>query len=549
MLTCSPRHRAILNRRGHGRQSGVVIMLLLILVVLIAGTLSVALLSSHAPKIRNERVTEDALARAKEALIAYAVSDANRPGELPCPDTNNNGRVDVGVDTSGSNCAQLVGRLPWFTLGLPDLRDGSGERYWYAVSDRFHAGGTVKLNSETVGQLRVTGIVPASDVVAVIFAPGPALSSLGQDRSTPGNQVSVTNYLEGTNATSPTDFVAATSSPTFNDRLLTISPAEIFYFVEKRAARELRPHFATYLADWGRYPYPGPWSQPATQNDFRGAAGSFEGQLPVTADVNFATWGAATISASASGGGICLVNATNGNLECTYEAAGTATPPWWCAFFPWLCPPPGPGTMPAGTEIVVSANTNNVGLMFADPPVVNQPGPMKIVATASGELNSQALVKGLDSSGTGTLAFSGRTPVSATTATVVIPKPIPSAWLTSSWITRNDWHRLAYYAISPGFAPGGSAICTVPADPCNPAATPAADQCLSICNSTTGVEILNVEVLVTMTGPEVAGQDRTSPALANYLEAGNQTTLDRVFERRVRDDGFNDQAVEIVPLP
>ena len=32
---------------------------------------------------------------------------------------------------------QRLGRLPWKTLGLPDLRDGYAERLWYAVSTRY----------------------------------------------------------------------------------------------------------------------------------------------------------------------------------------------------------------------------------------------------------------------------------------------------------------------------------------------------------------------------------------------------------------------------
>ncbi len=31
---------------------------------------------------------------------------------------------------------QRLGRLPWKTLGLPDLRDAFGERLWYAVSSK-----------------------------------------------------------------------------------------------------------------------------------------------------------------------------------------------------------------------------------------------------------------------------------------------------------------------------------------------------------------------------------------------------------------------------
>ena len=35
------------------------------------------------------------------------------------------------------------GRLPWKTLAIPDLRDGAGERLWYAVSVRFKRNNTI----------------------------------------------------------------------------------------------------------------------------------------------------------------------------------------------------------------------------------------------------------------------------------------------------------------------------------------------------------------------------------------------------------------------
>ena len=53
---------------------------------------------------------------------------ASRLGDLPCPDRDDDGDADAvpGCDTA----ALALGRLPWKTLGLPDLRDGDGERLW-----------------------------------------------------------------------------------------------------------------------------------------------------------------------------------------------------------------------------------------------------------------------------------------------------------------------------------------------------------------------------------------------------------------------------------
>ena len=77
---------------------------------------------------RSNREAESykALLQIREALIARAVADLNRPGSLPCPDINGDGTPEQ----TPSDCVQFSGWLPWRTLDLPDLRDSSGERFW-----------------------------------------------------------------------------------------------------------------------------------------------------------------------------------------------------------------------------------------------------------------------------------------------------------------------------------------------------------------------------------------------------------------------------------
>ncbi|NNM81967.1 MAG: hypothetical protein HKL98_05115, partial [Burkholderiales bacterium] len=120
------------------------------------------------------------LSEARDALIGYAVSDATRPGELPCPDMNDDGVIQIATDYVGSNCKSYVGRLPWKTLNLPDLRDAAGERLWYAISPAYHANGSAILDSDTSGALTVYAsdglTLFSSNAVAVIFSPGAALN-------------------------------------------------------------------------------------------------------------------------------------------------------------------------------------------------------------------------------------------------------------------------------------------------------------------------------------------------------------------------------------
>lgn len=93
--------------------------------------------------IQRDAVTELALKQAKESLIAYATAHTvldpdtpNGPGYFPCPDKDDDGVADWNCGNFSGTSAQTrrLGRLPWKTLKMPDLRDSSGERLWYAVS-------------------------------------------------------------------------------------------------------------------------------------------------------------------------------------------------------------------------------------------------------------------------------------------------------------------------------------------------------------------------------------------------------------------------------
>jgi hypothetical protein len=97
-----------------------------------------------------------ALARAKAALIGFAATYADDPdhkgqpqGYLPCPDVDGDG----SAETCSSRGKTVLGRFPWRTLGLPPLRDGSGECLWYVVSGTYKDNPKGILTSDTDGQL------------------------------------------------------------------------------------------------------------------------------------------------------------------------------------------------------------------------------------------------------------------------------------------------------------------------------------------------------------------------------------------------------------
>ncbi len=102
------------------------------------------------------------------------------------------------------------------------------------------------LNSDTLGQLAVTGIEPTGNAVAIVFAPGAPLGA--QSRSS-ANENIATNYLEGENenGNNPT-FTTAADSSTFNDRLLALTNGDLMPAVERRVAREMISILQQYQA-------------------------------------------------------------------------------------------------------------------------------------------------------------------------------------------------------------------------------------------------------------------------------------------------------------
>src|SRR5688500_14571592 len=121
-------------------QRGIALMLALLALLGLAGFVLAAALGAIPPD--RHHVSDRALAQAREALLAYATDRAIDavvgPGYLPCPDRDDDGWAEptCGSLSGDSGQAQRLGRLPWKTLGLPDLRDGHGERLWYAVGSK-----------------------------------------------------------------------------------------------------------------------------------------------------------------------------------------------------------------------------------------------------------------------------------------------------------------------------------------------------------------------------------------------------------------------------
>lgn len=310
--------RASKFKPAHKQRGAAFIVMVVILVIGIT-TFYVNALSATAIQNGKDKITALSLAQARDALIGYSVSvkldsGSDRPGHLPCPDIDNDGSSDTPCgDASGSNQSLRLGRLPWRTLNLPDLRDGSGERLWYAVSNNFKkttatpctvAGQTTCLNSDTAGSITLRnkdGLVlfdsgTANGLAAVIISPSAALiriDNISQSRSctigtdcdstekctsptpTTSPKCNPQNYLDlaSLGGEDNANFIDASSSNGFiqgpikdsnenylvNDQVMAITVDDIMQSVQKRVAAEVRQCLNEYAANSinkGRYPWP-----------------------------------------------------------------------------------------------------------------------------------------------------------------------------------------------------------------------------------------------------------------------------------------------------
>ena len=252
------------------KQRGAVLMVMLVILIIGATAMLVSSLNSVTPQLARDKNSSDALAQAKEALIGYAITysdtHTNVNGFLPCPDQGQNITQD---GTANSSCAvtdiSAIGKLPWKSLGLPPLRDGSGECLWYAVSGTYkNSPDTDLMNWDNNGLFQImatdgvsflAGSSADNQPVAVIFAPGPPMGAQSRTPATNapscGGNYTASNYMDNdtihgiNNATvsatanAVTQFISGSVKDTsgneiVNDRLLIITRDELFNAIKKR---------------------------------------------------------------------------------------------------------------------------------------------------------------------------------------------------------------------------------------------------------------------------------------------------------------------------
>jgi type II secretory pathway pseudopilin PulG len=254
----------------------------------------------------------EALAQAKQALIAWAAVkalDANEdnPGRLPCPEAAGYVGDPKQEGIAAAVCAQpKVGRLPWRTLGLPKLVDASGEPLWYVTSPDWalpSSSANLRINSDSVGKLTLDG--PANTAVALVIAPGaalnvPAVAGCAARSQTRGRiPPDYRDYLECDNASFPADtsFVSAGpvgASDSLNDQVVAITAAEILPGIEAAIAARMQRDLAPLLAQAASempgasvaaplYPFAADWAVNLTREVvvYGGSSGVTQGLMPL----------------------------------------------------------------------------------------------------------------------------------------------------------------------------------------------------------------------------------------------------------------------------
>jgi hypothetical protein len=528
----------MIRRALPGRQRGMVVALLIALLVM-GGVLFVfGSRGLTTVRVDRERATNEALSRAKEALIAYAVAHATRPGELPCPDVNDDGKIVAGEDLVAGACASLTGRLPWIDLGLPDLRDDAGERLWYSVSNDFRPGSGIALNSDTAyrtgnASLTLAGNTAASALVAIVLAPGRALQrsdAVSQDRgctvgfncdaglkctTAPASNTpkcNPANFLDlaaaQDNADANTGFVAAPQSASFNDRLLPVYSDDVMNLVERRAARALAERLRDHYEAWrttgdvgntkGFYPWAASLNDPSVPA--AGVSGVPAGQLPFSA--SSVQWSAASWTLGACSG----VNSAQ--IQCS-------------------------ALLGAPLLLTVTGTVRNVGTAFIDPPSAAN------VSVVSGAVVGAATVTWTLNPATQTLSFTWSALAAGLPLTVLVRAPEASAWTSSDWLATNNWYQNAFYALSTGYALNGANAC--------------GGTCITITNTVAPNNDKRAVVAISGRALSSAGQ-ATRPvappvSALQFLEGLNPDVTYTVLEANSRSTTFNDTLAAVRPSP
>lgn len=252
-----------MTQRSRNKQSGIALLMLVVLLVMAGGYGFYRVANT---KFSQNSQRESILLRlneAKEALIAYAAIDDNRPGRLVCPDTIGSGDADWSF--SRNDCDKYADWIPGKTLRLASYADETGLNFRYQLSPLFGGNPTTTINSETETTLRldVAEDSPSNDIAALIIATRGDIDPRNADGD---------NYFYNGSGNGPLD----------NDLIVAVTRSELMATTETRIANELRLCLEKHSIDSENTEKTYPWPAPLTNDIFKGVSGSKFGMVPET---------------------------------------------------------------------------------------------------------------------------------------------------------------------------------------------------------------------------------------------------------------------------
>lgn len=527
-------------------QKGAALIIFAVIFALAATAFLISGLDGKALRKEREKSTAFVLAEAKTALIGYALKSgssvgAGRPGDLPCPDNYPLRHANSG--TSGSalttTCnGNAIGRLPWRTLGIRDLRDEHDERLWYAVSTNYKNNPRIgKLNSESNGTITIrdsTGTIirngtTAAAAIAVVIAPGNSLTRqdgvvqnhIEANYNNPLHYLDNFDSLDNSKDEDNSNFVEnsangfigglineANNSVVLNDQALTINYGDLMPLLEKRVANEVKKR----LTNLGGLPLAVPFSNPSTLgNNFASVKATNQGFLPAYPHYWFSV--DSNSSYITYSGNVNFSDVKSGFIE------------------PGFCEQNGLQIVCSGRKKMMLGATafwRNVSISINGMLNVSNSLPNSNMI-GSLTINDVRIPDGMII-GTGAITPTPTTEISIL-PTISTNFPV--------WLTANDWHHEVYYAVANPF------VYSAPYPP-------VCGSCLSV--NYNGSVLTNVGAITLVAGRKldstlyqpITPQNRPSANLYDYYDTFNNQSGGVIYDwNRVLSKNFNDQSVVI----
>ena len=554
-------------RRNSRAQHGAALLAMLAVVVLMFAYFLTSRFQSAAGVAAVQREhNAKVLNQAKQALIGWMALNAaqtdNNPGRLPCPEgVNNIGSPSEGIaaptiappPTPPSPNCSVVGRLPWRTLGLDKLVDAAAEPLWYAVSPGWalqSSGTQLSINSDSLGAMVVDGQAAPNQVVALIVAPGPAMTvqaapgcpARAQSRGAPAPSIDPADYLECFNAGTPAFFTVGPAT-SFNDQVLTVTAGDLVPVLEAaishRMQREIAPALRSVYASaaWGTssgnplYPFAARFDNPHPGTaSYRGEDGRYRGLLPFNSSsptcggdprctTSFVSWNTGVAPTISIFNGLfvlppsCTISAST--VQCTgvFLSVGTAT----------LRMTARANNVAMAMRTLTPGNmTIETGLLGYGPPQPGNTASASFNASGSADLTMQAAAPGL--LGAFGIPLNVMFRFTADLGVLADHPLLDPTNPTTGWFVRNEWYRLVYYAVAPESTADG-----LPAHGCN------STNCMRFNDPGTR----NIRALLVLAGRSMTNPTgRPNGTLTDYLEyqncdfSGSDCNPQTLFEQR-----------------